>query len=51
MIGCIRVDSEAPEVEGWLVCEKAFATVSKNLNEASVFEADILGQTLTFKAR
>ncbi|KAG8913825.1 hypothetical protein FRC00_001498 [Tulasnella sp. 408] len=50
MIGRIRVDSEAPEVRGYLVYEKAFADVRENINEASVFEADISGQAVTFKA-
>lgn len=50
MIGRIRVDSETPEARGYLVYEEPFADVRNNINEASVFEADISGQTLTFKA-
>lgn len=49
-IGRIRVDSEATEVIGYLAYETPFADVRENINEASVFEADILGQTLRFKA-
>lgn len=53
MIGRIRVDSGRSEDSGYLAVptdEMQLGIVCENINDASLFEADILGQTLTFKA-
>ncbi|KIO17955.1 hypothetical protein M407DRAFT_32370 [Tulasnella calospora MUT 4182] len=50
MIGRIRVDSEVPNRRGYLTVPKTVLTRGRfcaTINEASVFEADILGRTLT----
>ncbi|KIO16579.1 hypothetical protein M407DRAFT_33773 [Tulasnella calospora MUT 4182] len=53
MVGRIRVDRETPKARGYLTVPKgglSLGSVYANINEASIFEADILGGTLTFKA-
>ncbi|KIO17957.1 hypothetical protein M407DRAFT_164141 [Tulasnella calospora MUT 4182] len=52
MVGRIRVDRETPKDIGYLNLPKGgsgLGTFCANINEASVFEADILGRTLTVK--